>query len=136
MYDATPLYPEGSHPHPIYNRRKPDFTGQAKHYTRTRLPPKYYWIDFGLSRKYDSDSPMPPSEPRIWGGDRSVPEFRDYKGPCNSFATDVYYVGNLVKTEFLDVRERKTYYFPSPNLITEEARVFFHAITDLRHGLK
>jgi serine/threonine protein kinase len=103
MYDGASLYPDGHHPHPLYNNRKPDFTGQAKHFTRTQVPPKYYWIDFGISNKYDLSSTATPSEDRIWGGDRTVPEYVDYKGPCNPFPIDVYYVGNLIKTNFVDV---------------------------------
>jgi len=102
MYDGSPLFPNGHHPHPLYNSRKPDFTGQAKHFTRTQAPPKYYWIDFGISNQYDPSSTAVPSEDRIWGGDRTVPEYVDYKGPCNPFPIDVYYVGNLIKTDFID----------------------------------
>jgi len=102
MYDATSLYPDGHHPHPIYNNRKPNFKGRARHHTRTQCPPKYYWIDFGLSTRYDPESTSLPAETRIWGGDKSVPEFQKYKGTYNPFPTDVYYVGNLVKTDFLD----------------------------------
>ena len=106
MYDATTLYPDGHHPHPIYNYRKPDFTGRARHYTRTEYPPKYYWIDFGLSTRHDPESTSPPAETRIFGGDKSVPEFQPeaYKDSYNPFPTDVYYyVGNLIKTDFFDV---------------------------------
>jgi len=104
MYDGTPLYPDGFHPHPIYNHRKPDFTGRARHYTRTQVPIKYYWIDFGISNQYDPASTTTPAEDRIFGGDRTVPEYLDYKGPCNPFPIDVYYVGNLVKTNFIDTK--------------------------------
>ena len=40
----------------------------------------------------------------MWGGDRSVPEFQGNEGPHDPFPTDVYYVGNLFKTEFVDIR--------------------------------
>jgi len=104
MCDATTLYPDGHYPHPVYANRKPNFKGRASHYTRTEYPPKYYWIDFGLSTRHDPESTSPPAETRIWGGDKSVPEFQPevYKGSYNPFPTDVYYVGNLIKTDFVD----------------------------------
>jgi len=104
MYDGAAMFPEGYHPHPLYNNRKSNFKGRAKRYTRTQVPPRYYWIDFGISNQYDPSSMVNPTEERIWGGDRSVPEYVDYKGPCNPFPIDVYYVGNLIKTNFIDVK--------------------------------
>jgi len=101
MLDATPMYPEGFHPHVAYQDRRPNFNDKAKHYSRTQRPPMYYWIDFGLSSQYESMSP-PPREDRIWGGDRSVPEFQGNEGPHNPFPTDVYYVGNLIKVNFVE----------------------------------
>jgi len=102
MFDGVPMYPEGFHPHIACQDLRPSFKGQAKCYPRTQRPPKYYWIDFGLSCQYDS-SFAPTLEDRIWGGDRSVPEFQGNEGPHDPFPTDVYYVGNLFKTEFVDV---------------------------------
>lgn len=103
MLDAKPMYTVQWHPvAPLYNR---NFTGRSKHYSRTERPPKYYYIDFGLSRKYNPDD-GPPRELPIFGGDKSVPEFQDegYNKPADPFATDVYYLGNLIRTTFLEVR--------------------------------
>ena len=103
MLDAKPMYTVQWHPvAPLYNR---NFTGRSKHYSRTERPPKYYYIDFGLSRKYNPDD-GPPRELPIFGGDKSVPEFQDegYNKPADPFATDVYYLGNLIRTTFLGVR--------------------------------
>jgi hypothetical protein len=101
MFDASQLYPNGYHPQSI--NRTCDRTGPARHYTRTQRPPKYYLIDFGISRKYDSSS-GPPLEAPILGGDKTVPEFQKSTEPCDPFPTDVYYVGNLIRTDFLEVR--------------------------------
>ncbi|KAI0775850.1 kinase-like domain-containing protein [Trametes elegans] len=99
MMDPRPLYPNLYHP--ISIRRNPDMSGTAKHYTRTRRPVKYYLIDFGLSRRYNPAKGPPRSYP-IWGGDRSVPEFhKSVDEPCDPFPTDVYYLGNVIRTEFL-----------------------------------
>ena len=100
MMDATNLYIDPFHP--VDHHMKRDFSGYARFKTRTERPPKYYFIDFGLSRRYDSivnalDLP-------VWGGDKQVPEFEDYDRPHNPFPTDVFYIGNVIKEDFLDVR--------------------------------
>lgn len=103
MMDASPLYPDGFHP--VATDLKPDYIATAKHYTRTQRPTKYKIIDFGISRRYD------PAEGRhleypIRGGDKTVPEFQGEGGyePSDPFPTDVYYVGNMIREDFLTVR--------------------------------
>ena len=59
-------------------------------------------IDFGLSRRYDPANGSPLDKP-YQGGDKSVPEHQDTERFCNPFPTDVYYVGNLVREEFIQV---------------------------------
>jgi hypothetical protein len=101
MMDAKDLYVEPYHP--VVPRMKRDYRGYARHYTRTQRPPKYYFIDFGLSRRYDAQEDNPLEYP-IFGGDKSVPEFQNSTDiPLNPFPTDVYYLGNAIKQEFLDV---------------------------------
>jgi len=89
---------------------RPNFDGLAKHRTRTERPPTYYLADFGLSHRYDPKA-GPPLELPICGTDRSVPEFQGegYDQASNPFATDVYYIGNEIKTTFLNVRARWGY---------------------------
>ncbi|KAH9954059.1 kinase-like domain-containing protein [Russula dissimulans] len=96
MFDASGMYPNGFHPTKIDRTR--DFKGTAKAYTRTQRPPVYYFIDFGLSRRYPSRDVM--DEP-LRGGDRSAPEHRSQRR-CNPFQTDIYYIGNLVRQEFME----------------------------------
>jgi len=98
MMDATPLYLEPYHPVRINNKR--DWSGPARHYTRTQRPVKYYLIDFGLSRQYAPEDKAP-LEDIIIGGDKSVPEFQNPVEPCNPYNTDVYCMGNMVRTEFM-----------------------------------
>ncbi|KAH9931537.1 uncharacterized protein B0H18DRAFT_989848 [Fomitopsis serialis] len=98
MLDPKPLYPEPYHPRVIDWTR--DLSRPAKHHTRTTHPTQYYLIDFGLSRRYDP-ADGPPREAPILGGDKSVPEFRNAKEPCDPFPTDIYYLGNLVREDFL-----------------------------------
>ncbi|KAJ6625323.1 kinase-like domain-containing protein [Mycena sp. CBHHK59/15] len=104
MLDASTMYPDGYHFQ--YPKLKRDYySGTAKFYTRTQRPPKYYLIDFGLSRNYDTRDP-PPLEPPIRGGDKTVPEFQftDDGGPepCDPFPTDIYYLGNMILYDFLE----------------------------------
>lgn len=95
MFDPSGMYPNGYHPSQINRSRS--FKGRAKRYTRTDRPPRYYLIDFGLSRMYRSrivtDVPLR-------GGDKNAPEHLR-GGRCNPFPTDIYYLGNLVREQFL-----------------------------------
>jgi hypothetical protein len=98
------LYPKGYHPR--VTDRSRDFRGSAKHYTRTERPPKYFLIDFGLSRRYDPKDGSPLELP-IHGGDKTVPEFQEegYDKPSDPFCADIYYLGNTIKENFLDVSQ-------------------------------
>ncbi|KAJ7450494.1 hypothetical protein B0H11DRAFT_2331022 [Mycena galericulata] len=102
MMDALPLYPTPYHP--VEQRKRRDYKGNVSHLTRTQRPVKYYLIDFGLSRKYPPGV-CAPLEPIIFGGDKTVPEFRirpdgGFALECDPFPTDVYYIGNLIRTDF------------------------------------
>ncbi|KAJ6461161.1 kinase-like domain-containing protein [Mycena vitilis] len=106
MMDGQHLFPEGFHPQFYVNKR--DAFERAKYCTRTERPVRYYFIDFGISRKFE-----PGEETReypIEGGDASVPEFEVYKAmstpskpdKLDPFPTDIYYLGNLIRTEFIE----------------------------------
>lgn len=104
MYDPRPLYPDMFHP--SVPRKSRDWKGRAKHSTRTLHPVKYYFIDFGLSRRYDPKD-GPPREHPIRGGDKSVPEFQPGKWNgelLDPFPTDIYYLGNLIRKDIVKVR--------------------------------
>lgn len=106
MMDGSEMYPEGYHAASQNHNRQ--FTGPAiQKYTRTQCPPRYYWIDFGLSIPFDPSINNPKVMP-IHGGDKSVPEHRDiYKTrtltPTDPFATDIYYLGNMLRLFFTEV---------------------------------
>jgi hypothetical protein len=100
MMDGSEMYPNSWHPsEQSYSR---DYRGKAKHYTRTQRPPKYYLIDFGLSRRYEAGQ-VAPREIPLLGGDSTVPEFQNSNAPHDPFPTDIYYVGNMMKEECLEV---------------------------------
>lgn len=105
MLDPSRLYPDSFHP--IERNRRPDWNHNARHSTRTHTAPKYFLIDFGLSHRF-----TPEEEPALClpapGGDKSAPEhrrsLRETNTPCDPFPTDVYYLGNMVRRVFVDVR--------------------------------
>ena len=100
MMDPSRLYIDPFHPaSPLMKR---DFSGSARYKTRAERPPKYFFIDFGLSRRYD-DFIVKPLEDPTWGGDKTVPEFQKSNAPCDPFPTDVYYIGNAIKKDLVDV---------------------------------
>ncbi|KAJ7434800.1 kinase-like domain-containing protein [Mycena galericulata] len=114
MMDGGHLFPNGFHPQ--RPSLTPDLSAKAKHYTRTQRPVKYYFIDFGISSKFE-----PGEDTRvdvIIGGDRTVPEFlsaiaKDEFERLDPFPTDIYYLGNMIRMEFLDGVER---WMKSPKL--------------------
>ncbi|KIY50789.1 hypothetical protein FISHEDRAFT_6870, partial [Fistulina hepatica ATCC 64428] len=97
----TSMFPHGFHP--FLSLWPPDLKNRANFLTRTECWPRYYLTDFGLSNSFDPFG-CSPKAPVVKGRDRSAPEHRTRK-PCNPFPTDVYYVGNMIKTDFLDNRE-------------------------------
>lgn len=101
MLDPHDMYPNLYHLVATDSNR--DYKRDARHYSRTRRPCKYYWTDFGLSRRYEPDN-LNPLEVPILGGDKSVPEFKeDETIPRNPFPTDVHYLGNLIREDFIQV---------------------------------
>ncbi|KAF9480286.1 hypothetical protein BDN70DRAFT_979745 [Pholiota conissans] len=105
MMDGSELFPNGFHPlRPDCNR---EFTGPAKQmYTRTQRPPKYYWIDFVNSARFNATDRSPRIEP-LQGTDKLAPEFEDPTSEdqkLDPFSTDIYYLGNLIRMHFTESR--------------------------------
>lgn len=103
MFDPTTLFPNMYHP--VQTARNCALTGPAKHSTRTRHPPRYYLIDFGLSQRFDDISGT------LTAGEKAthLPE-RD-----EAFALDVRSVGELVRTRLIDVSAPRRQPFPHIN---------------------
>ena len=93
MIESEKMFPNGYHPN--NDLRKPDLSGLAKFYTRTQRPSKYFIIDFGMARRYESDNDSPV--------EYTVTE----KGVQlqNPFQVDVYLAGELLRQVFLDVSQ-------------------------------
>ncbi|PIL35985.1 hypothetical protein GSI_01645 [Ganoderma sinense ZZ0214-1] len=100
MMDARPMYPNGFHPRDTF--LTPDYSRFAKYYSRTRRPVKYYFTDFGISRKFEENDTNPTALP-ILSADRTIPEYQeDNTSARNPFPTDVYLLGNVIRKDFLE----------------------------------
>ncbi|EEB88895.1 hypothetical protein MPER_13078 [Moniliophthora perniciosa FA553] len=101
MMNGDDMYPEGWHP------MRPHCTNagilhRAKRVgSRTKFWPKYYLIDFGHSRKYDPRDGSP-LERILMGGDRTPPEHSRIFEKANPFPTDVYFLGNFIRMNFIE----------------------------------
>jgi len=100
MMDGAALYQNGFHP------GRHDRSRSATRFVKGRLrlyapPVVYYLIDFGLSKKYEGDGPY-----EAWGmdgQDRDAPELQhEGAGPYDPFLLDIFTLGNVYKTSFLD----------------------------------
>lgn len=100
MVDSTPLYEEPIHP--VARWMNKAFTREAKPRMRTVHPVRYYYIDFGLTQRYDPKD-GPPRSPIGYGGDLTVPEFDIGVADCDPFPVDIYRLGNFIREYFLDV---------------------------------
>ena len=65
-----------------------------------------------MSSRYDP-SDLSPEEQCLFGGDKTVPEFLKEQLIHDPYKTDIYYVGNLIRTEFIQVRLSS--FFPAPS---------------------
>ncbi|KAK0439751.1 hypothetical protein EV421DRAFT_2020583 [Armillaria borealis] len=102
MMDATSMYGPDSF-HPDQMDLKYDFSSRARYRSRTERPPKYYFIDFGLSFLYRPDE-LPATVLAVEGGDKSVPEFladnpdwTKRRPKHDPSAVDIYYLGNAFR---------------------------------------
>ncbi|KAH9971414.1 kinase-like domain-containing protein [Lactifluus volemus] len=100
MLDPSNMYPNSFHPADI--KRSKDFRRKAKRYSRTWRPSRYLLVDFGLSRLY-LPANGPPLDDPVQGGDKSAPEHQNRGIRCNPFPTDVYYLGNLIREDYIQV---------------------------------
>ncbi|KAA1478170.1 hypothetical protein DENSPDRAFT_845355 [Dentipellis sp. KUC8613] len=102
MMDPTKMYPKSFHP--IKTDKNRDLRGKAPHTTRTDCAPRYYLIDFGLSDRFDPHSARwPPVSVKTHGADRTAPELNHSPNELyDPFPTDIYYIGNVVRTDFLE----------------------------------
>ena len=98
MVDGSPLYPQGFHP--VHIHRSYDFTSTLHPLQRSEHPVKYYFIDFGISSRFqDGQSPL------VLGtqGRDKAPELSKTI-PYNAFQVDIWMLGRVFEQEFMEVR--------------------------------
>ena len=101
MMDASPLYPQGSHPQRDY--LTVDGTRWATVLHRYQAPfPKYFLIDFGISTWFKEDHVGLRLVAGMRCQDRTVPKLYDIF-PYDPFKVDIYTLGNLFRIRFLEV---------------------------------
>jgi hypothetical protein len=93
-----------------------DWKGRSQPCTRTEKPVKYYWIDFGasipLDPKNENHLAIPNGLGAKIGRPPEIQEIYDKIGkqsevevPVDLFAADIWYLGNLLRQLFTEVRE-------------------------------
>ena len=98
MMDPSPLFHGDFHPaNPSLTK---NYKTHSRTKTRTGAPVKYFLIDFGESKYYDPKHPPLDRPGRTQ--DPTVPEF-SLPGLHNPFLTDVYLIGNMVKSHVMAV---------------------------------
>ncbi|KAJ3846884.1 hypothetical protein EV368DRAFT_52085 [Lentinula lateritia] len=95
MMDVTVMYPGGYLP--ANPEKKYDWSGRARHHSRTRFPPRYLLIDFGF-RNHDSSSVSPLKETihPVPGG--KIPGVEG----IDPFSADVFLLGATIRVHILD----------------------------------
>ena len=99
LFDADAMYPEGFHP--ISLNMTVDYSGRAKHTSRTSAGAKYYYVDFGIS-VYIPEAVSPKFVTGALGRDRDPPELSEGI-PYDPFKLDIFIIGNMFNQEFYQV---------------------------------
>ena len=100
MVDSKALFPRGFHP--VYCDRLPDASSGAPVLSRSTMPVKYYYIDFGISSYIPRDSKDKLVVGTL-GRDQDVPELSS-SVPYDPFKVDIFILGNVFRNEFREVR--------------------------------
>lgn len=98
MMDASALFPHGHHP--VRRSATPDGIYVAHPLSRIDHPVKYYFIDFGISTRFELGEPTLVVGAK--GRDKELPELsRDVK--YNAMQADIFILGNMYKKDLLKV---------------------------------
>lgn len=111
MMDGRALYPEGHHP--VRRDYSMDAIHELRPLSRTSCSVRYYFIDFGLSRKFEEgESTLVLGRT---GRDKEIPELSS-EVPYDAFRADVFALGNLYYKELVSVSSRLRFYRASAQL--------------------
>ncbi|KAK7691449.1 hypothetical protein QCA50_004848 [Cerrena zonata] len=97
MMDAQLLFPQGHHP--VRLGYLEDGLHEAPCLSRQERPVKYYFIDFGLSSRFEEN--QTPLVLGTKGRDKEPPELDD-ETPYNPFLLDIFILGNVYLKEFAE----------------------------------
>lgn len=101
--DAKSLYRQEWHP--VRRNCSLDGVHELTPLRRIDAPVRYYFVDFGVATRLE------PGQPQLvvggMGRDQAVPELSNTT-PYNPFKVDIFILGHLYQTSFLDVRCHST----------------------------
>ncbi|KAH9479885.1 hypothetical protein JR316_0008518 [Psilocybe cubensis] len=101
MVDARDLYPKGYHF--VRKNESVDLKGRARYRTRTQKPAKYYIVGYEQAQHCDLDKFTEKLDPVRYRLESPTSHFLlDSEDTPDPFATDVFYIGNLIRYYFLD----------------------------------
>ncbi|KZV99366.1 hypothetical protein EXIGLDRAFT_831503 [Exidia glandulosa HHB12029] len=117
MLDYGSLFAPGVRPHPHLSGLTEDMLDLPSPRRRCRGSARYYFIDFGLSARFD---PAAVGLRLVLGGhgrDQTVPELSDTV-PYDPFKLDVYVLGNYFLTEYISNYTNLEFLRPVLNAMT------------------
>ncbi|KAL5492968.1 hypothetical protein ACEPAI_4416 [Sanghuangporus weigelae] len=116
MMDADKMFPRGFHPTISVAEASPRIRLAKPRRRRDVSYVRYYYIDFGISVKFDHDD----DDKRVFGvigQDDEVPELSQTE-PYDPFFVDVFILGNLFKKTFLERYDNLDFLKPLINEMT------------------
>ena len=102
MIDDRPLYPAGNHP--VHRNYSVDAIEELRPLHRIDHPVRYYYIDFGLSKRFGEGEP--PLVVGDVGRDDEVPELSSTI-PYDGYKADIHALGNIFHKEIEQVRKSR-----------------------------
>lgn len=98
MMDASAIFPNGHHP--VRRSATPNGIHVAHPLPRIDHSVKYYFIDFGISARFELGEPT--AVVGAIGRDKELPELSD-DVPYNAMQADIFILGNMYKKDLLEV---------------------------------
>jgi hypothetical protein len=102
MMDADVLFPKGCHP--VHSWLLPDASDFAPVRSRSSVPLRYYFVDYGISSYFDPAIEQERKVLGLDGIDREVPELSNDVS-YDPFKVDIFIIGNMIKQEVYQVRQ-------------------------------
>lgn len=102
MIYAPEMFPQGTHP--VHPHETPTTRRLSPYRPRRSVRCRYYFIDFGHATHFASVEDRRP----VFGGRGQYKEPPELDGtPFDGFALDLWCMGHLITTQFLEVRARR-----------------------------